>query len=220
MIDENLISYYKARANEYEQIYYRDIPLRRKEIDVEVERLRKLVDGKEVLEIACGTGYWTKIISESASSIIATDISKEMINEARKKSYVTKPSFVCADLYHLPLEKLTFDIVILGFWFSHHPRQHYSKLCDLLCYSLKSEGLIWMIDNNPPAEGANVESVKTDEHGNNFKRRYLENGREFIILKNYFKKKELKDIFSVFFDVSNINYNNYYWSVVLERKRP
>ena len=218
MIDKNLISYYKARADEYEQIYYRDIPLRRKEIDIEAERLRKLVTGKEVLEIACGTGYWTKIISETASSLIATDISKEMINEAKKKSYVTEPSFVHTDLYHLPFDKKVFDMVVLGFWFSHHPRQQYSQLCDLLCYSLKNDGLIWMIDNNPPAEGANIESVRKDEHGNNFKRRYLENGREFIILKNYFEKEELKDIFSVFFDVTSINYNTYYWSVVLERK--
>ena len=62
MRDKETEEYYRLRATEYEQIYFREIPERRKEIDNEAERLRALVAGKTVLEMACGTGYWTKVL--------------------------------------------------------------------------------------------------------------------------------------------------------------
>ncbi len=47
MNDKETADYYRIRAGEYEKIYYREIPERRKEIDDEADRLRKLVEGKE-----------------------------------------------------------------------------------------------------------------------------------------------------------------------------
>ena len=90
--------YYDKRAPEYEQIYFRDNPPRRKEIDDEADRVRELVKNKTVLDIACGTGYWTQIFSETASKITACDLSTEMINQAKQKKYITKPNFIRCNL--------------------------------------------------------------------------------------------------------------------------
>ncbi|TET93493.1 MAG: class I SAM-dependent methyltransferase, partial [Candidatus Zixiibacteriota bacterium] len=71
MADRELIDYYRARAAEYEQAYYRHMPARRREIDDQVEDLRELVRGKDILDLACGTGYWTQIMSRTARFIAA-----------------------------------------------------------------------------------------------------------------------------------------------------
>ena len=47
MLGDNIEEYYRARAPEYEQIYYRDNPVRRGEIDAEAARLAELVVGEE-----------------------------------------------------------------------------------------------------------------------------------------------------------------------------
>jgi ubiquinone/menaquinone biosynthesis C-methylase UbiE len=215
MQDKETQDYYRERAESYEEIYYREQPDRRKEIDDEVVRLRELVTGKSVLELACGTGYWTKVMSETARSIIASDLSEEMLAVAKAKPLVCPVEFISADMFAHPWPKAAFDIVAVGFWFSHQPKQEYAQFFELVTKPLKPGGMIWLIDNNPPAEGTQHEHVGHDEHGNNFKKRYLKSGRHFTILKNYFAEQELSDLFSSRFDIRRLTYGVYYWMVEL-----
>jgi len=215
MPDKETEDYYRERADSYEEIYYRDQPARRKEIDDEAERVRLLAKGKTVLELACGTGYWTKIMSETALSITASDLSEEMVAVARRKPLVAPVTFVRADMFAHQWEAEAFDLVAAGFWLSHQPRQEYEQFFDLITRPLKPGGTIWLIDNNPPAEGTGHELVRRDEYGNNFKRRYLKDGRSYTILKNYFSAEELGDLLSPRFKVRRLTYGIYYWSVEL-----
>lgn len=215
MPDRELIDYYRARAAEYEQAYYRRVPERRREIDEQAEDLRELVRGKDILDLASGTGYWTQIMSRTASFIAAADISAEMLREARNKEYDAPTAFVMADLYSLPFRAASFDMITLGFWFSHQPKQEYDLFFRQLAQPLKDGGLIWMIDNNPPAEGSRMDSVRTDAYGNNYKRRNLQSGEEYVILKNYFSEDQLRKIFAPYFTVRRLVFKMYYWSVLL-----
>jgi SAM-dependent methyltransferase len=149
---------------------------------------------------------------------MAFDLSGEMLAVARKKDYSCPVHFASADLYSMSIEKGAYDIVALGFWFSHHPRQDFDRLFDVLAKGLKPGGFIWMIDNNPPAEGPQIDSVRVDENGNNYKKRYLDNGREFVILKNYFSRNDLQMIFETRFIIKSLIYGHYYWSTVLSPK--
>jgi ubiquinone/menaquinone biosynthesis C-methylase UbiE len=215
---DSIIRYYQQRAPEYEQIYYRDIPIKRRELNEEGQRLRQLAAGKSVLDLACGTGYWTQTISRTARTVVASDISAEMILEARLKKYSCPTHFVRADLYGLPFAAGSFDLISLGFWFSHEPRQNYQAFFDIIRPLLRPDGNIWMIDNNPPAEGPKYRSVGTDEHGNNYRQRYLNSGKEFIILKNYFSERRLRDILQPHFAINSLVFGKCYWSVVLGGK--
>jgi len=214
--NKSIVDYYRARAGEYEQIYYREVPDRRKEIDDACTYVRKISQKKTVLDLACGTGYWTKVASDSASCVVATDIASEMIGEAKNKKYGCPVKFVVSDLYHLPFAPKSFDLIILGFWLSHEPRQNYDNLFDSILDPLKPNGHIWMIDNNSPAEGAQSDSVGLDEFGNNRKLRRLQNGDEFIIVKNYFSKEELQNLLSKRFKIADLIHQKYYWSALLQ----
>ncbi len=217
MHDRETIKYYRARAPEYEQIYYRDVPERRRELDDAAKRLIKLAKKKKVVDLACGTGYWTQILSTTAASVVAVDISKEMLNEAIKKTYSVSVEFLRANLNELPFRENCFDLIAIGFWFSHQPKQEYDQFFKNITHPLKRGGSIWLIDNNFPAEGPRMESVRVDEHGNNYKRRYLGNGEEFIILKNYFSEEQLRSVFTAHFRTKTLSYGTYYWSAVLSK---
>jgi len=48
-----------------------------------MERLSKESDLEELIELGCGTGFYTKALAEHASRVIATDLSDEMLAVAR-----------------------------------------------------------------------------------------------------------------------------------------
>ncbi len=218
MAEEETREYYRRRAAEYEQIYFREVPERRGEIDDEAAFVRELAGGAEVLDLACGTGYWTQIMAETADSIVALDLSREMLAQAGQKSYRKQPYFVQGELERLPLVDHGFDLVTLGFWFSHQPRQEYEPFLDRIVRLVRPDGRIWLIDNNPPAEGPTVDSAYVDDHGNNFKRRFLDTGEEFVILKNYFSRADLETIFGGRFQIERLIHRHYYWSILLSLK--
>ena len=81
MASAELVEYYRRRAGEYEAIYAKperqaDLALLRKEVP---QRLA----GRRVLEIACGTGYWTALVAPLAASVVATDTAEEPMAIAR-----------------------------------------------------------------------------------------------------------------------------------------
>jgi len=47
------------------------------------ERLSKEKNLGEAIEFGCGTGYFTRAIAKNAARIIATDVSKDMLDMAK-----------------------------------------------------------------------------------------------------------------------------------------
>ena len=52
-----LVDYYSRRAPEYEAMWHRDEPVRQAEQAVIASEMGRLLRGRRVLEVACGTGY-------------------------------------------------------------------------------------------------------------------------------------------------------------------
>src|ERR1700681_4926958 len=77
---DNLMSYYAARAAEYDDVYRK--PERQDDIRSLRALLRELLSGHSVLEIACGTGFWTEEIAVTASHIRATDVNDSVLEIA------------------------------------------------------------------------------------------------------------------------------------------
>jgi len=68
-----LVEYYGQRAPEYEDIYRRNDPVRQTELNEIGQIVRTTFLGKRVLEVACGTGFWTQIIAEGAETAAKED---------------------------------------------------------------------------------------------------------------------------------------------------
>ena len=68
-VTPQLETYYAKRAREYERIYEK--AERQEELAWLRERLPQLFANRHVLEIACGTGYWTQYLAKTAASVTA-----------------------------------------------------------------------------------------------------------------------------------------------------
>jgi ubiquinone/menaquinone biosynthesis C-methylase UbiE len=174
-----------------------------------------LCKNKIVLEIACGTGYWTQIISETATKIIATDYLEEMLNFARNKRYQCPVEFRIENAYDLTFLDNIFEVGVANFWFSHIPKTRIVSFLNEMHRVLKQNAIVFFADNNYIKDvGGNLVVLKDDE--NTYKLRTLENGSSYKILKNYFSKKELLSIFRNYdptFSESNILYGRHFWSM-------
>ncbi len=81
----------------------------------------------KVLEIGCGTGYGTEILSKTGASIYAIDIDEETIKECQKHSVQTNIKFFAYDGKKINLPEKSFDIII-SFQVIEHIRKDISYL--------------------------------------------------------------------------------------------
>ena len=105
LLDEekkSMQAYYGARAEEYERIYHREDANFQEELAHLSAIIKKQVEGRRVLEIACGTGYWTQIAAETASQIVGVDIRPEVLHIAESKPWPKgNASFIEGDAYEV-----------------------------------------------------------------------------------------------------------------------
>jgi demethylmenaquinone methyltransferase/2-methoxy-6-polyprenyl-1,4-benzoquinol methylase len=188
----DLVEYYAKRANEYERIYQK--PERQEDLASLRKLFQRALAGHDVLEIACGTGYWTQFISQTAKSVTATDINEEVLQIARSKSYGGKVIFEKADAFNLSLShQNVFTAGLAAAWWSHLRNSQIS--CFLLQFhrQFPSGSTIVFMDNRF-VPGSNTPISRTDGEGNTHQLRKLENGDEHEVLKNFPSEKEVRGL--------------------------
>lgn len=79
---------------------------------------RRLVPrGAKVLDCAAGTGELSLAAAAKAGSVLCTDLSENMLKNARRKAEyykLTNISFELRNIFHLPEPDNTYDVVIAG----------------------------------------------------------------------------------------------------------
>jgi demethylmenaquinone methyltransferase/2-methoxy-6-polyprenyl-1,4-benzoquinol methylase len=188
--DTALTAYYAARAREYERIYDKS------ERQSDLARLRELIPGyfggRTVLEIACGTGYWTQRIAAVARRVTAVDINPETLEIARSKELGGTPvEFIVADVRQLPAACTGFSGAFAGFWWSHMVRGDRRGFVESLHRALEPGAVVVALDNRY-VEGSSTPVAFVDAEGNSFQRRRLDDGSEHVVLKNFPTEDELR----------------------------
>ncbi len=182
--DKAVRDYYARRAAEYERIYEK--PERQKDLLHLREVLEKEFPGEDLLEIACGTGYWTEVIARSARSIVGIDANAEVLAIASNKDYGgCQVAFTVADAYG-PLETVPADRTagFHAFWWSHVPIARIPFFLEAFHAALPPGARIVMIDNLF-VPGSSTPISRTDAGGNTYQVRRLEDGSEHEVLKNF-----------------------------------
>lgn len=72
----------------------------------------KFANGKKVLDFGCGSGYGSEIISRSAASITAVDVSQDAIEYAKHHHQQSNITFSLVQPGRLPFADESFDVVL------------------------------------------------------------------------------------------------------------
>jgi demethylmenaquinone methyltransferase/2-methoxy-6-polyprenyl-1,4-benzoquinol methylase len=208
MTNNELKRYYAARAAEYEQVY--DIPERQDEIALLKKKLPDLLAGHDILELACGTGYWTQPISLTARSILATDINDEVIEIAQSKDYPRgNVRFTIANAFDLASVEGDFTAGFAGFLWSHIKLSALRPLLQGFHAKLGPGKLVVYVDNT--VTGTRHPFTRRDEEGNTYQTRRLNDGTEWEVLKNLPTETELRATIDGLATDINVETMRYYW---------
>ena len=83
MASPELVDYYRRRAREYEAIYAK--PERQTDLAFLKKHIAERLAQRRVLEVACGTGYWTVLVTRLAAKVVATETNEARINSAAEQ---------------------------------------------------------------------------------------------------------------------------------------
>lgn len=186
---DKLASYYAQRAAEYERIYAK--PERQADLAALRQRLRGLLAGRKVLELACGTGYWTEVIAPAAAQVTAIDVNEEVLRIARSKRYPeNRVRFMHGDCYAPPDTGRSHDALFAGFWWSHVPLGRVDAFLAAATQSVAPGALVAFLDNRY-VEGSSTAVARRDADGNSYQLRRLDDGSTHEVLKNFPTESEL-----------------------------
>jgi demethylmenaquinone methyltransferase/2-methoxy-6-polyprenyl-1,4-benzoquinol methylase len=207
--DEAMKAYYATRAPYYDDVY--DQPERREDIVRLKQLLQNRFAGREVLEVACGTGYWSQHIAPVASSLVATDALREPLEVARQRPACSAVQFHRADAYGLPADLGRFDAAFAGLWLSHVPVKRRQLFLESLHSLLRPGARVVLIDNSE-VQCAKWPIVETDADGNSYQRRQLRDGSYHRVLKNFPTEAELMAMTSAFAEAPRYEaLQNFWW---------
>jgi 2-polyprenyl-3-methyl-5-hydroxy-6-metoxy-1,4-benzoquinol methylase len=203
MIDKIIqeqIAYYRARANEYDEWFYRlgrydrgeEINQRWfNEVDVVKQALQKVGQKNSILELASGTGIWTQELLKIGKKITAIDASEEVIEINRTKLNSPKVEYHQIDLFAWEPDT-EYDLLFFSFWLSHVPPQLLESFLTKVYKCVRVGGQVFIVDSRfEPTSTANNHILNDD--GSIYKSRKLNNGQEYQIVKIFYQPDELQN---------------------------
>jgi demethylmenaquinone methyltransferase/2-methoxy-6-polyprenyl-1,4-benzoquinol methylase len=198
---QDQIDYYRARSGEYDQWWFRagrydrgpELNARwRADVAAVEHALVDWIDAKKprnALELACGTGLFTRHIAPRVAHLTAVDASPEVL--AINRSRVAAPSveYIQADLFAWR-QPQHYDAVFFTFWLSHVPQGKFAAFWRMVSSALAPGGAAYLIDSAfDPTSGAKDHVVPGKDA--EIATRRLNDGREFSIVKLFYTPETL-----------------------------
>ena len=212
-----MLDYYNKRLQEYETVYTK--PERQADLNALLSRLQTDVSRREVLELACGTGWWTERLAAHAASWIATDADTGALDIVQHKAIQGLSATTTLNAYQ-PSVSTPVDCVFAAHWYSHLRLDERSIFFRSVHGCLKPGGRLIMLDNNF-VSGSSTAISRTDIEGNTYQTRKLKDGSLHEVLKNFPDQQQLATSGKPYFE--KIAFNNeltlntiYYWYASME----
>ena len=193
------LAYYRARVDEYDEWFTRTgrydrgeaaTAAWRAETDTVRGWLRALdLCGRDVLELAPGTGLWTTQLLDAGAAVTAVDAAPEMLDALRARVLGPRLALVEADLFTWRPPR-QFDAVVACFFMSHVPDERFGAFCELLSASLHDGGTVFLVDSLRTENSTAADHVLPQASGQTMVRR-LGDGRTFRVVKRFRGDDEL-----------------------------
>jgi SAM-dependent methyltransferase len=183
--------YYAERAPEYDDWWYRRgryelgaDALSRWQADVaEAEAaVEQFAPGGVALELAAGTGIWTRKLVRLADRVVAVDANAETL-----ALNTPDAELVRADVFDWEPRE-SFDLVFFSFWLSHVPEERFAEFWSLVRAALAPGGRVFLVDSGA-GDTAHTGTGQADGE----ETRSLADGRTFRIVKRRWRPDELAE---------------------------
>lgn len=187
---DDVTRYYAERASVYDETAgYTDPEAEQLRIPIKA-RYQRMFKGHSVLEIACGTGYWTPTVAEVAKSVLAIDINPSLLSQAKDRcKHLSNVTFQVADAFTLVEVPAEFDAALGIWWWSHLPRERLRAFLAALHTKLLPGALVLFVDQLP----YDGHIRRRDSIGNTLEQRSLPDGRTFEIVKNFPREEDIRN---------------------------
>jgi demethylmenaquinone methyltransferase/2-methoxy-6-polyprenyl-1,4-benzoquinol methylase len=198
---DDQIAYYRARAAEYDAWWFRAGRFDRGVdnnaawhvevgvVETAVADMLANARPSTVLELACGTGLFTRHLAPRVAAVTAVDASPEVIAINRSRVALPNVRYVQADLFAFE-PGTRYDCVFMSFWLSHVPHARFDGFWSMVRRALAPGGFAYVIDSahDPTSTAANH---PTPERHAGIVTRKLDDGREFRIVKVFWEPAAL-----------------------------
>jgi demethylmenaquinone methyltransferase/2-methoxy-6-polyprenyl-1,4-benzoquinol methylase len=145
-------AYYRARAAEYDEWFFREglydrgpahrVAWFKEVVHVELALRDALPAGGAILELASGTGLWTRRLVERHAHVVAVDASPEAVAINRARVQSERVEYIEADLFSWTPPEARFDALFFGFWLSHVPASRFDAFWRGVRTALKPSGAV------------------------------------------------------------------------------
>ena len=197
------IAYYRDRASEYDEWWFRTGRYDRGPefnaawfADAAVVE-RALVDfldrekPKAALELACGTGLFTRHLAPRVGGLTAVDASPEVIEINRSRVGASNVEYVRADLFEWT-PPARYDLVFMSFWLSHVPLSRFDGFWSKVKAALTERGSAYVIDSALDSTSMARDHARPDADSGIVTRK-LNDGRQYRIVKVFHDPGELNE---------------------------
>jgi demethylmenaquinone methyltransferase/2-methoxy-6-polyprenyl-1,4-benzoquinol methylase len=141
----------------------------------------------DVLELACGTGIFTRALARHARSVTALDASPRMLERNRQTGAPSNVRLVAADVFDWQPDR-QYDVVFFGHWLSHVPPDAFDRFWALVAACLRPGGRAAFVDED---DRASAYDDCTIVDGTPVALRTLRDGTKFDIVKVFWDPDEL-----------------------------
>ena len=144
--------------------------------------------GRSVIEVACGTGYWTQVVATTAQEVLATDAVPEMLELAKRRQYSRENvEFLLSDAYSLAGVRRDWSAGFNFQWFSHIPKSRVAPFLEQFHARLTAGSRVVFGDNLD-------EGSDPDEEGNLYQVRSCPGIPDQRIIKNCPSESALEEV--------------------------
>ena len=198
---QDQIDYYRARAAEYDEWWFRGGRYDRgAEQNARWHADTAAVDAalvdwlgkhcpRNVLELACGTGLFTRHLAPRTDHVTAIDASSEVLAINRARVGGDNVEYVQADLFTWQPQR-RYDAVFFSFWLSHVPADRFDAFWAMVAGALTPGGAAYLIDSAFDRTSTAKDHVLPGQNEGVVTRK-LNDGREFRIVKMFYEPESL-----------------------------